>query len=88
MTRAVIKLPNDISYAMPIMKRGIEGFAYNAEVPVAAFRYKSFSVVVEKNRITIYKYNANDEAIAVEVMNFLKDIVTRANEIMEKVKIY
>ena len=86
MTRAVIKLASDITYAMPIMGRVIDGCAYNSEVPIAAFRYKNFGVIVHSHDITIN--HAGDEASAVEVINFLKDIVNNADEITEKVKTY
>jgi ArsR family metal-binding transcriptional regulator len=85
-TRAVIKLEGDISYAMPIMERIIEGCAYSKEVAIAAFRYKDFGVIVHSRDITIN--NAGVEASAVEVMNFLKDIVNNADEITRKVNAY
>ena len=86
MTRAVIKLKRDITYAMPIMERVIEGCAYNNEVPIAAFRYKNFGVIVHDRDMIIN--NAGDEASAIEVMNFLKDIVNNADNITEKVRTY
>ena len=86
MTRAVIKLSSDISYAMPIMDGVIEGCAYNKDVAIASFRYKNFGVIVHSRDITIN--HAEDEASAVEVMNFLKDIVNNADKITEKVKTY
>jgi ArsR family metal-binding transcriptional regulator len=85
-TRAVIKLARDISYAMPIMERVIEGCGYNPDAPVAAFRFKNLGVIVNRKQITIN--NAGDEASAVQVINFLKDIVNNADEITEKVKTY
>jgi ArsR family metal-binding transcriptional regulator len=85
-TRAVIKLSSDIRYAMPIMERVIEGCAYSKEVPIAAFRYKNFGVIVHSHEITIN--HAGDEASAMEVINFLKDIVNNADEKTEKVKTY
>ena len=86
MTRAVIKLARDITYAMPIMGRVIDGCAYNSDVPIAAFRYKNFGVIVHRRDIVIN--HAGDEASAVEVMNFLKDIVNNADEITGKVRTY
>ena len=86
MTRAVIKLARDISYAMPIMARVIEGCANRKEVAIAGFRYKDFGVIVRSHDITIS--HAGDEASAVEVINFLKDIVNNADKISEKVKTY
>jgi len=85
-TRAVIKLASNITYAMPIIGRVIDGCAYNSEVPIAAFRYKNFGVIVHSRDIVIN--HAGDEVSAVEVMNFLKDIVNNADKITEKVRTY
>lgn len=86
MTRAVIKLKRDITYAMPIMERVIDGCAYSNVTPIASFRYKNFGVIVHSRDIIVN--GAGDQASAVEVMNFLKDIVNNADEITEKVKTY
>ena len=86
MTRAVIKLAGDIAYAMPILERAIEGCAYSEIVPIAAFRYKKFGVIINKREILIT--NAMDEAPAEEVMNFLKDIVNNTGEITQKIRTY
>ncbi len=86
MTRAVIKLAGDITYAMPIMERAIEGCAYSEIVPIAAFRYKKFGVIINKREILIT--NCMDEASAVKVMNFLKEIANNTNEIKTKIRTY
>ena len=86
MTRAVINLAKDITNTMPIMGRVIEGCAYSEEVPIAAFRYKDFGVIVHSRDILIL--NTGDESSAVEVMTFLKDIVNNADVITEKVRTY
>ena len=67
---------------MPVMARLIEGCGYNEETPVAAFRYKDFSVIVYPREILIM--NAADKASAVEVMDFLKDIVEKASAELKK----
>ena len=71
---------------MPIMARVIKGCAYNTLEPIAAFRYKNFAVIVHSREITIN--HAGDETSAVEVINFLKDIVNNADTITKKVKTY
>ena len=86
MKRAVIKLKGDINYALPIMERSIEGCAYNPQNPVAGFRYKDFAVIVHSRDILLLK--AMNEASAVEVMDFLNDIVNRADRLTEKVRTY
>jgi ArsR family metal-binding transcriptional regulator len=86
MTRAVIKLKRDITFAMPIMDRVIDGCAYSNVTPIASFRYKNFGVIVHSRDIIVN--GAGDEVSAVEVMNFLKDIVNNADKIAEKVRTY
>lgn len=68
-TRAVIELTGDISPAMPLMKKHIESCGYNPQTPIAAFRYKDFGVIVERDIITVN--NAEDEATAQAVIDFL-----------------
>ena len=86
MTRAVINLTSEITNAIPIMARKIEGCAYAEEIPIAAFRYKNFGVIIHSLDILII--NAGYETSAVEVMTFLKDVVTNADKITEKVRTY
>jgi hypothetical protein len=86
LTRAVIELSDDISFAMPIMQRVIDGCGYNAEASVAAFRYQNMGVIVHKNEIIIN--NAEDEATARTVIEFLKDIVDSGDKITGKVRAY
>ena len=71
---------------MPIMEKVIESCAYSREVQTAAFRYKNYGVVVHPRDMIIF--NADNEAAAVEVIDFLKDIVAKADNITEKVKTY
>jgi len=71
---------------MPILERGIEGCAYSKEIPIVAFRYKNFGVIIHSRDMTIN--NAMDEASAEEVINFLKDIVNNADKITGKVRTY
>jgi ArsR family metal-binding transcriptional regulator len=76
-TRAVIKLSGDISPAMPRMKRLIESCGYNPKAHVAAFRFKDMGVIVERHKITIT--NAEDEATAKTVMDWLKNTIDGTN---------
>ncbi|MFA5309241.1 MAG: hypothetical protein WC370_07140 [Dehalococcoidales bacterium] len=78
MTRAVIKLAGDISYAMPLMASRIETCAYNAEEAIAAFRYKDYGVVVHPDEVMAL--NAGSEAAAVEVMDYIKEITGGGKE--------
>ena len=86
MTRAVIKLTSDITNTMPIIANKIEGCAYTEEIPIAAFRYNNFGVIIHSLDILIL--NAGDETSAVEVITFLKDIVKNADEITGKIRTY
>ena len=73
MTRAVIELSGDLSPVMPRVSRLIEGCAYNPEANLMGFRYKDMGVIVEAKKITIN--NAEDEAIARTVLNWLLKII-------------
>ena len=86
MTRAVIKFTEDITPAMPTMEKAIESCVYNDVVPVTAFRYKNLGVIVHSHDMLIT--NASDEAAAIEVINFLTDIVNNTSEVTKKVKRY
>jgi ArsR family metal-binding transcriptional regulator len=72
-TRAVIEFTGDIRSAMPIWAKAIKTAAYNKEMPILAFRYKNWRVIINPEEITI-KDIAN-EAEAQEVMNYLKGIL-------------
>ena len=85
-TRAVVKLKSDITCAMPIMEKVIESCAYSREVQTAAFRYKNYGVVVHPHDMIIF--SADNEAAAIEVINFLEDIVANVDNITKKVKTY
>ena len=53
MTRAVVKLSGDISSAMPLLSKLIEGCAFNPEANLMGFRFKNMSVTVEPRLINI-----------------------------------
>jgi hypothetical protein len=78
MTRAVIELSGDISPAMPHMSQSIEGCAYNPEANLMAFRLKDMPVLIESHQITIY--NAEDEATAKTVMDWLLNTINGTDE--------
>lgn len=78
MTRAVIELSSDISYALPTIARAAPDCAYNAEEQIAAFRYKDWRVLVYSKEIIIK--DIENKAQAIEVIDFLKDI-TPAREV-------
>jgi ArsR family metal-binding transcriptional regulator len=82
MTRAVIELSGDLSPVMPRMSRLIEGCAYNPEANLMGFRYKDMGVIVEAKKITIN--NAEDEATARTVMNWLLNKINGTNEKVTK----
>ena len=69
MTRAVIELSEDLIPVMSRVSSLIEGCAYNPETNLMGFNYKGMGVIVESKKITIN--NAEDEATAREVMNWL-----------------
>ena len=77
MIRAVVALSGDISTAMPLMSRLIEGCAYNSEANLMGFRVKDMGVIVEARKITIN--SAEDETTAKTVMDWLRDVVNVAD---------
>ena len=62
----------------------VDAPAYNADIPVLTFRYKDWRVIINKKEIFIK--DIDKEADAVEVMNYLKDIVDNTDEITEKAR--
>jgi hypothetical protein len=73
MTRAVIKLSNDIGRAMPRLSLQIEGCAYNPEAGLMAFPFHNMAVTVEPRRINIY--NIQDETVVKTFIDWFKSIV-------------
>ena len=73
MIRAVVELPADISPAMRSMSRLIEGCAYNPDVNLMGFRVKGMGVIIEAHKMTIN--NAEDEATARTVIDWLRNII-------------
>jgi hypothetical protein len=81
-TQAVIELSGDISPAMPRMKRLIEGCGYNPKAHVAAFCFRDMGVIVEPRKIIIN--NAEDEATAQTVMDWLINTINGTDEKVTK----
>ncbi len=73
MTRAVIEFSGDITPAMSIWAKAIKTAAYNKEMPILAFRYNNWRVIINPEEITV-KDLAN-ESDAIEVINYLKAIL-------------
>jgi hypothetical protein len=67
---------------MPLMEKSIDTCAYSREVDTAAFRYKNYGVIVHPREIIIF--NADNEAAAAEVIDFLKNTLDNAGEISAK----
>ena len=81
-TQAVIELSGDISPAMPRMKRLIESCGYNPKAHVAAFRFRDMGVIVQRNKIIVN--NAEDEATAKTVMDWLLNTIKGTDEKVTK----
>jgi ArsR family metal-binding transcriptional regulator len=77
MKRAVVELSADISAIMPHMSRLIGGCAYNPGAKLMGFRVKDMGVIVEAQKITIN--NAEDEATAKTVIDWLRDVANAAD---------
>ena len=69
---------------MGIIAKAVIAPAFNADIPVLSFRYKDWRVIVNRREIMVK--DIATEADAVEVMNYLKDIVNKVDEIREKVR--
>jgi len=84
MARAVIKLDNDISSYLPYLDRQIEGCAYNREVGLIGFRKDNMVVIIHPLEIAIHKIV--DEADALKILDWLKDILDNAEETRSQAK--
>jgi hypothetical protein len=70
-----VKFKNDLSGEMEIIAKAISSCAYNADVPVAAFRYKDRRVIMQSHEIAVK--DIGKEADAIEVIDYLKDLAKR-----------
>ena len=86
MTRAVIRLREDISSLIPLMERRIAGFARNPMEPEGSFRYKNWPVVVESRQVTVVA--VMNEAPAKEVIAFLETVLRSGDRTDDKVNPY
>jgi len=85
MIRAVVELSADISTAMPNMSRLIKGCAYNPEANLMGFRVKDMGVIIEAHKITIN--NAEDEATAKTVIDWLRNIINTTEKDITEVEV-
>jgi hypothetical protein len=60
---------------MGIIARAIPTIAYNANIPVASFRYNNWRVILDANEITIKDIDQPGDADT--VMQYLKNIVEK-----------
>ena len=86
MTRAVTELGNNIGLLIPVLAKKIAGFAASPSMPIGAFRYKDWRVVVEDRKITIAE--AETEEAVKEVLHFIEHVMENASTIKGKVKGY
>jgi hypothetical protein len=67
---------------MPIINRAVDAGAYNADVPILAFRHNNWRVIINRREIMVKEIEK--EGDAVELMNYLKDLVEKgSNETRE-----
>jgi ArsR family metal-binding transcriptional regulator len=78
MTRAVIKLNNDIGTVMPRISSLIEGCAYNPEAKLMAFRLKNITVRVDPHQINID--HIEDEKMVKTFMDWFISLVNSPDE--------
>lgn len=60
---------------MAVIAKAIPTVAYAPSIPVASFRYKNWRVVLNPREINVK--DIEKEADAVEVMEYLKDLVEK-----------
>jgi len=85
MIRAVVELSADISTTMPRMSRLIKGCAYNPEANLIGFRVKGMGVIIEAHKMTVN--NAEDEATAKTVIDWLRDIINTTKKDITEVEV-
>jgi hypothetical protein len=78
MTRAVIKLSGDISWAMPRLHKMIEGCAYNPEAKLLAFRFNNMTARVEAKQINID--HIEDEKMVKPFMDWFVSLVNSSDK--------
>jgi hypothetical protein len=71
-----------MSKEMAIIAKAIPNIAFNADIPVGAFRYNNWRVVMDKREIHVK--DIEREADAVEVIDYLKNIIEMASERQEQ----
>ena len=71
---------------MSTIAKAVIAPAFNADIPVLSFRYKNWRVIVNKREIMVK--DIAKEADAVEVINYLKDIINNADKTTGKTKTY
>ncbi|MHB8104999.1 MAG: hypothetical protein ACYDG5_05600 [Dehalococcoidales bacterium] len=67
---------------MGIIAKAISTVAYAPSIPVASFRYNNWRVIINKKEIFVK--DITKEADAVEVLNYLKDLVEKGHKETEK----
>lgn len=77
MTRAVIRLKKAVDEALPIIAGAVESSAYNEITRVVSFRYKDVGVIMYPREIIVL--GADNEHKAVEIIDFLKNIIAVKN---------
>lgn len=63
---------------MGIIAKAVDAPAYNPDIPVLAFRYNNWRVIIDKKEINIKEIDGEEDAV--EVLNYLKDLVEKGNK--------
>jgi hypothetical protein len=58
---------------MPIINKSINKGAYNADVPVLAFRHNNWRVIIKNREINVKEIEKEEDAV--ELMNYLENLV-------------
>jgi hypothetical protein len=63
---------------MGIIAKAIPSIAYASSIPVASFRHNNWRVILNKKEIFVKDIAKEEDAV--EVMNYLKDLVEKGNK--------
>jgi ArsR family metal-binding transcriptional regulator len=67
-----------MSGEMGLIAKAIPTIAYNAQIPVASFRYKDWRVILNAHEVMVK--DIETEADAVEVMEYMKGLTEKAQQ--------
>ena len=74
MIRAIISFSKKMTRLIPGLSKVIPRYGYNSGIKTIMFRHENTGVYIEPHRIVAY--NVSDEAVAIGLLNWLKELTT------------